>query len=157
MALRSTIGPFFFALVEGEFTQVAVLLPCWLSDVLPVTPRQLHDLATAHLYAWWYYAVVMPAVQSYILTQLPRPADEVSALNVACLLASLLNIGTPETVVAPYLDAVVDRQEGDGSWPAWAAYLGIKGKFDGAPALSTAVALDALAKAARLPNATAQS
>ena len=56
-ALRNTIAPYFAELVKGEFTQVVVLLPSWLDDLLPVSVGQLHDLAVAHLYGWWYYDV----------------------------------------------------------------------------------------------------
>ena len=92
---------------------------------------------------------MLAALQDFALTRLPPPPEEASAFNVACLAAGLLNAGATAPVVAPYLDALLDRQDDDGSWPAWGAYLGFGGRYDGAPALTTAVAVDALAKAAR--------
>lgn len=89
----------------------------------------------------------MPALQSYILRELPPPAAEPSVFNLACLAAALLNSRAPGAIAAPYLAVLVDRQAADGSWPAWAAYLGFHGCYDGGPALTTAISLDALAKA----------
>lgn len=55
-ALQAVTRPFFSALAEGEFTQIVVLLPYWLSDLLSLPEPQLRDLALAHLHGWWYYA-----------------------------------------------------------------------------------------------------
>jgi hypothetical protein len=91
-------------------------------------------------------APALPALQRYLLTRLPPPEAESSAFNLACLAAGLLNLGADRGIVAPYLDALLDAQQDEGGWPAWAAYAGFAPNYDGAPALTTALALEALGK-----------
>jgi hypothetical protein len=91
-------------------------------------------------------APVMPILQNYILTQLAPPQAEPSALNLACLANSLLNLNAPLSLVEPYLEALLAAQRPDGGWPAWAAYVGYISKYDGSPALTTALALEAVGK-----------
>src|SRR5262245_53146897 len=55
--LLAVARPFFERLAQGEFSQVAALLPAWLADLAPVDPIISHRLGVAHLYGWWYYAV----------------------------------------------------------------------------------------------------
>jgi hypothetical protein len=47
--------------------------------------------------------------------------------------------------VRPYVRALLERQEGAGHWPAWAANYGFFHLRDGTPALTTAIAVEALA------------
>ena len=89
---------------------------------------------------------VLDALQRYLLTRLPPPEAEPSAFNLACLAAGLLNLEVERGIVAPYLDALLDAQSNSGEWPAWAAYAGFAPNYDGAPALTTALALEALGK-----------
>jgi hypothetical protein len=98
----------------------------------------------------------MPALQNYILSRLHLPDAEPSAFNLACLAVSLLNLGTPPTLVRPYLTTLLAAQQPDGSWPAWAAYAGDPPNYDGSPVLTTALALEGLAKymAGLLPLST---
>ncbi|MFC1975954.1 hypothetical protein ACFLXQ_06110 [Chloroflexota bacterium] len=55
--LQTMARPFFDRLVQGEFSQVAALLPYWLSDLLPVSPEIVHRLGVAQLYFWWYHYI----------------------------------------------------------------------------------------------------
>jgi hypothetical protein len=91
-------------------------------------------------------APAMPVMQDYLLAQLLPPQTEPAALHVACLAAALLNAQAPLALVEPYLAALLNRQQPDGSWPAWAAYVSYNANYDGAPALTTALALEALGK-----------
>jgi hypothetical protein len=91
-------------------------------------------------------ALALPALQRYLLTRLAPPQAEPSALNLACVAAGLLNSGVDRGIAAPYLEALLGAQQGDGGWPAWAAYAGFAPNYDGAPALTTALALEALGK-----------
>ncbi len=86
----------------------------------------------------------LPALHTYALN-LPAPPGETQPLRLACLTATLLALGDP-AAAEPYLMALIAAQAPDGSWPAAAAYSGYPPWFDGAPALTTAIALDALGK-----------
>jgi hypothetical protein len=88
----------------------------------------------------------MPAMQDYVLTKLPPPQTEPVAFYLACLAVSLLNLPITLPLVEPYLAALLASQESDGHWPAWATYVSYGGHYDGAPALATALALEALGK-----------
>ncbi len=55
--LQAVARPLFETMVQGEFSQVAALLPYWLTDLLPVSPDISHRLGLAHLYFWWYYYI----------------------------------------------------------------------------------------------------
>ncbi|MEM7348118.1 MAG: hypothetical protein AAF485_28130, partial [Chloroflexota bacterium] len=89
---------------------------------------------------------VMPLVQVYILDKLTPPQDEKIGLYLACNAISLLNIGASREVVEPYLAALLPKQQVDGSWPMWAAHSGYRPYFDGTPALTTALAVEAFGK-----------
>ena len=89
---------------------------------------------------------VMSIMQDYILTRLPPPPLETSAFKLACLAVSLLNMKVPSILVRPYLVPLLITQRPDGSWPAYAAYTGFWPNYDGSPALTTALAIEALAK-----------
>ncbi|MBA3469796.1 MAG: hypothetical protein H0T53_09140 [Herpetosiphonaceae bacterium] len=91
----------------------------------------------------------LPQLQRTILGELASPEAEPSAFNLACLSVALLNCGADAATVAPYLGALLAQQQPDGSWPAWAAWLSFSPNYDGAPALTTALALEALGKHAR--------
>jgi hypothetical protein len=89
-------------------------------------------------------APVLPALRTYAL-QLPAPPVERQPFRLACLAAALLALGD-RRAAEPYLTALPAAQQPDGSWPAAAAYSGYPPWFDGAPALTTAIALDALGR-----------
>jgi hypothetical protein len=91
-------------------------------------------------------ASVAPAMLQFLESGLPALENEVSALNVACRAVSLLNLGADQGVLVPYLAVLLDAQDPDGHWPAWAAWAGFPPNFDGSPALTTALALEALGK-----------
>jgi hypothetical protein len=79
---------------------------------------------------------------------------------------TLLNLGVDPAVVEPYLATLLQAQQADGGWPAWAAGAGFPLNWDpawrkrwpggpasaeqgwcwGSPALTTALALEALGK-----------
>jgi hypothetical protein len=88
----------------------------------------------------------VPTLREFLLKRLPSPEAEASALNLACLAAALLNLGAGSNEVEPYLDRLLDAQERDGGWPIWASWAGFPPNYDGAPALTTALALEALGK-----------
>ncbi|MFC1975956.1 hypothetical protein ACFLXQ_06120 [Chloroflexota bacterium] len=91
-------------------------------------------------------ASAMPTMQDYILKKLPRPQAEPASFNLVCLAVSLLNLQSPLPLVEPYLAALLANQEADGHWPAWGTYVSYNYYYDGAPALTTALALEALSK-----------
>lgn len=70
-----------------------------------------------------------------------------NALQLACVASALLALGE-RGAAAPHLAALLDAQLPDGSWPIAAAYSGYPPHHDGSPALTTALALDALGRAA---------
>jgi hypothetical protein len=88
----------------------------------------------------------MPVLQNYIFSKLRLPDAESSIFNLACLAVSLLNLGTPPTLVRPYLIALLTAQQPDGSWPAGAAFSRYPPEYDGGPALTTALVLEGLTK-----------
>jgi hypothetical protein len=55
--LQTMARSFFDGMVRGEFSQVAALLPHWLSDLLPVSTETAHCLGVAQLYFWWYHYI----------------------------------------------------------------------------------------------------
>ncbi len=55
--LQAVARPLFETMAQGEFSQVAALLPYWLTDLLPVSPDISHRLGLAQLYFWWYYYI----------------------------------------------------------------------------------------------------
>jgi hypothetical protein len=91
-------------------------------------------------------APAIPVMQDYMLNQLPPPPAEPAALHLACLAAALLNLQADLSLIEPYVTALLARQDNDGHWPAWAVYLSYRHYYDGAPALTTALALEALGK-----------
>ena len=107
----------------------------------------LYAIARAHMDGGATALAPMASVALLFLTSgLPALHDEVSALNVACRAVSLLNLGADQGIVVPYLAALLDAQAADGHWPAWAAWAGFPPNFDGSPALTTSLALEALGK-----------
>lgn len=87
-------------------------------------------------------APAMPGLRSAALA-LPAQSEP---FRLACLAAALLAAGDGEAA-APYLAALLEAQAADGSWPIAAAYSGYPPHFDGSPALTTAIALDAIGRA----------
>jgi hypothetical protein len=65
---------------------------------------------------------------------------------LACSGVSLLNLQAKPNQIEPYLSAILNSQQADGSWPAWAAYAGYRPNYDGGAALTTTLALEALGK-----------
>ena len=88
----------------------------------------------------------MPIMQKYLLTQLPPPSAEPSAFNLACLTASLFNLQADPPLIEPYLTALLTTQQPDGGWAGWAAWRSYRPNYDGSPALTTALAVEALGK-----------
>jgi len=88
----------------------------------------------------------MSIMQDYVLTKLPPPHAETSAFKLACLAVSLLNMKVPSILIRPYLVPLLSMQQADGNWPVDAAYHGFPPNYDGSPALTTALAVEALAK-----------
>ena len=52
----------------------------------------------------------------------------------------------PSILVRPYLVPLLSMQQPEGNWAADAAYHGFSPNYDGSPALTTALAIEALAK-----------
>jgi hypothetical protein len=90
-------------------------------------------------------APAMPGLRAAALA-LPGPPAEAEPFRLACLAAALLAAGDG-AAAAPHLAALLDAQFPDGSWPIAAAYSGYPPHFDGSPALTTAIALDAIGRA----------
>jgi len=57
-ALRQLCVPALDALLAGEFSQLAALLPAWLSDLIPLDDQRLDALGEAGLWLWWYASVL---------------------------------------------------------------------------------------------------
>lgn len=53
-ALRALAAPRLDALLSGEFSQLAALLPRWLADLIPAPPSAQRALGEAGLWLWWY-------------------------------------------------------------------------------------------------------
>jgi hypothetical protein len=82
------------------------------------------------------------ALRAYAL-HLPAPPVETQPWRIACIAASLALLAE-RTAAAPYCTALRHCQLADGSWPLAAAYSGYPPWLDGAPALTTALAIEAL-------------
>jgi hypothetical protein len=91
-------------------------------------------------------APAMGIMRDYLLTGLPALPVESVALHLACRSVAMLNLAVETSAIDPYLDALLRTQQADGSWPAWAAWVGFPPNYDGSPALTTALALEALGK-----------
>lgn len=87
---------------------------------------------------------IRSTLQTYILNKLSQA--EPSAFNLACIAVSLLNLQATPSQIKTFINALLNSQLVDGSWPAWAAYLGYRPNYDGGRVLTTALALEALAK-----------
>ncbi|OQY28053.1 MAG: hypothetical protein B6243_12455 [Anaerolineaceae bacterium 4572_5.2] len=88
---QSDIRSFFDRLAQGEFSQVVVLLPYYLSDLLPLSAETLRKLSAAHLYGWWYYYV-----QDELLDGDAPPADLLGAhLALLKMLDIYTELGLP--------------------------------------------------------------
>ncbi|NTV62041.1 MAG: hypothetical protein HGA65_00690 [Oscillochloris sp.] len=58
LALRQLCAPTLETLLGGEFSQIAALLPLWLSDLIPLSEPLLDELGEAGLWLWWYASVL---------------------------------------------------------------------------------------------------
>jgi hypothetical protein len=108
-----------------------------------LTPHLL-IYAIARAYADGPVPSLAPAAPALLAAARAEQAD--TPFELACLAAALLALGAPEPA-RPHLAALLGAQRPDGSWPAAAAYSGYPPHFDGSPAFTTAIALDALARA----------
>lgn len=102
----------------------------------------------ARAYADGQMAALAPATPGLCAAALalPAPPAETEPFRLACLAATLLAAGE-EAAAWPYLEALLAAQAADGSWPIAAAYSGYPPHFDGSPALTSAIALDAIGRA----------
>ena len=89
---------------------------------------------------------VLGRLVAYVLDKLPPPAEEPVALRVAFLAAALLAVDARRELVRPYIERLLQLQCPEGGWPAWAVNWGILANRDGSPAMTTAIALQALAR-----------
>jgi hypothetical protein len=87
-------------------------------------------------------ADALPALRAYVANTILPSAG--SPFQLACGTAALAYLGAPAAVLAPQRAALCASQLADGSWPIAAAYSGYPPHFDGSPALSTALAIEAL-------------
>jgi hypothetical protein len=88
----------------------------------------------------------VPAMRDFLTTQMPHPVDEASAFNIACRAVSLLNLGADPATIEPLVSLLLETQGDDGGWPIWAAWAGFPPNYDGSPALTIALALEAIGK-----------
>jgi hypothetical protein len=56
--LRQLCSPALDSLLAEEFSQLAALLPAWLSDLIPLDDGLLTGLGEAGLWLWWYAAAL---------------------------------------------------------------------------------------------------
>ncbi|OQY28056.1 MAG: hypothetical protein B6243_12470 [Anaerolineaceae bacterium 4572_5.2] len=89
---------------------------------------------------------VMPALHNYILQKLPAPSGKLPAFELACLTVSLLNLKADPLLIEACLPPLLEAQQAAGNWSAWGACAGFHPNYDGSPALTTALALEALGK-----------
>jgi hypothetical protein len=75
-----------------------------------------------------------------------------STFNVACSAVCLLNFRVEAKLFEPYIEMLLNQQAANGGWAAWGAYAGFNHHHDGSPALTTALAIEALAKYARVEH-----
>ncbi len=146
------------ALVNANLVLAAALarqpLPgavAYLLDVTTSDPNGASDYClTPHLLA---YALARAYADGPVPELAPglravlaalEPCD--NAFHLACRANALLVLGEWE-VARPDLEALLDAQLPDGSWPIAAAYADYPPHHAGSPALTTAIALDALARA----------
>ncbi|NJN14956.1 MAG: hypothetical protein HC822_00895 [Oscillochloris sp.] len=81
----------------------------------------------------------LPAAVADLLT----PPQEHEPFRLACL-AATLGLAGEHKAAKPYLKALLSCQSPDGAWPGAASYSGYPPHLDGSPALTTAIALEAL-------------
>ncbi|NNJ11857.1 terpene cyclase/mutase family protein [Chloroflexales bacterium ZM16-3] len=129
-------------------------LPGVVSYLLDVVARD--DLAMASDYCITSHLLVYAIARAYADGPAPALAPALPALRVAatalptgsafelaCQAAALISLGAPGDA---RLGDLLDAQLPNGSWPMAAAYSGYPPHLDGAPALTTAIALDALGR-----------
>jgi len=88
----------------------------------------------------------IPALHKYILQNLAVSPGKLPAFELACLSISLLNLEANLSLIEACLSFLLEAQQAAGKWPAWGAYAGFRSNYDGSPALTTALALEALGK-----------
>jgi len=140
-----------------------LLCAAMLGQPLPGALAYLLDVTTnAHFEAASVFCLT-PELLAYALTRAyadgPLPALEAAVragllalgtgdgpLTLACRANALLALGE-RTEAMPLLAALLAQQEADGAWLCVAAYSGYPPHHDGSPALTTALALDAIGRA----------
>jgi hypothetical protein len=107
-----------------------------------LTPHLL-VYAIARAYADGPAPGLAPALPALRAAALALPAT--NAFELACRAAAIAALGAPDNQA---LVGLLAAQHPDGSWPMAAAYSGYPPHLDGSPALTTAIALDALGRGA---------
>ncbi|MBX0328308.1 hypothetical protein K2Z83_11540 [Oscillochloris sp. ZM17-4] len=107
-----------------------------------LTPHLL-VYAIARAYADGPAPALAPALSSLRAAATALPTGD--AFELACRAAALLALGAPGDA---RLGDLLAAQLPDGSWPMAASYSGYPPHLDGSPALTTAISLDALRRAA---------
>ena len=140
-----------------------LLCAAMLGQPLPGALAYLLDVTTNDHFAAASVFCLTPELLAYALTRAyadgPLPALEPAVragllalgtgdgpLMLACRANALLALGE-RTEAMPLLAALLAQQEDDGAWPCVAAYSGYPPHHDGSPALTTALALDAIGRA----------
>ena|GEM_PF-1841690 len=139
-----------------------LLCAAMLGQTLPGALAYLLDVTKSNIGAASVFCLT-PELLAYALTRAyadgPLPALEPAVragllalgtgdgpLTLACRANALLALGE-HTEAMPLLAALLVQQEADGAWPCVAAYSGYPPHYDGSPALTTALALDAIGRA----------
>jgi len=140
-----------------------LLCAAMLGQPLPGALAYLLDVTTNDHFEAASVFCLTPELLAYALTRAyadgPLPALEPAVragllalgtgdgpLTLACRANALLALR--ERIEAlPLLAALLAQQEADGAWPCVAAYSGYPPHHDGSPALTTALALDAIGRA----------
>ena len=132
-----------------SYLEQVILAEAYHSQSLFLTAPHFLIYALSRAYADGEVSKLETAIsimQDYVLTKLPPPHVETSVFRQACLATSLLNMKVPSILIRPYLMPLLTSQMVEGCWPAEPAYAGFSPSFDGSAALTTAIAIEALAK-----------
>lgn len=152
------------ALVNTNLLFCAALLgqplPGALAYILDITKQGLLDASS--VYTFTPHLLVYVLARAYADGPLPELEPALRAglallgdtdgvpFHTACRANALLALGAwPAANRA--LEALLASQGPDGAWPIAAAYSGYPPHHDGSPALTTAIALDALGRAEEAP------
>lgn len=131
------------------YLEQVVRAEAYQSESVYTTSPHFLFYALSRAYADGQVAALDPAMsilEDYILSKVPPPHPDMPIFKIACLAATLLNLRIPSILIRPYLVPLLTTQYTDGSWPGWGAYAGFAPNSDGSPALTTALAIEALGK-----------